>query len=114
MTAPYKDNEGGSNFNLVRTLWYKFNDNNSNSYILLIDLFVDSSDIVDTHDQLIFNKYYLVFVILFILILSIFLAQINYEQMNINWHRLNIFWQRSTERIINRALDIIHGITNRN
>lgn len=108
ITAPYQDNDGTDiNFNLTRTLWYKFEDQGK-SYFILFDLFVDSSEMLSIQEQLTLNIYYWCFIVLFSIILFIFLIQMNFAQMNLNWNEANRFIRNNTERGINRFLEIIN------
>ena len=114
ITAPYQNNEAGNNSSLVRTLWYKFNDDNNKSYILLFDLFIDSSDILDLYEDPILKIDNSVIVLLVLLIFFIVFTQIDFNQIDINWQLFNKILKDNTEKTINKILEIIHGNKNRN
>lgn len=106
ITSPYRDRDVNGNTNLVRTFWYKFQDNNT-EYFLLVDLFYDS---LNNLEQNIFvkniGKFEVGFIIIFSIIATIVLAQSDLEQIEIKVSFL--------KGILNDKVQILQGWLNRN
>ncbi|MCJ8281340.1 MAG: hypothetical protein MJK14_16070 [Rivularia sp. ALOHA_DT_140] len=114
ISSPYQDIDRKGNFNLVRTLWYKFSCDDSEKTVsnskcsyLLFDLFIDSDDVLSDSKKL--GVYNYAYYIVFSLVILLFIAQLNMREIskNIVDFRSSIttsftsFLKKKLEQIIN-------------
>ena len=83
ITSPYRDRDVNGNTNLVRTFWYRFQDNNT-EYFLLMDLFYDSSNNLEKN-ILVKNigEFEVAFILIFSIIATIVVAQSDLKKIEV-------------------------------